>query len=366
MIRLLSSETPWESALPTLASLLADAEEVTQAVDDARREVRYVITDFSFELVVSKFKEKAESEGDIYVPDYQRKLAWTAEKQSYFIESLILRVPVPPVFFYDVDGRLEIVDGSQRLRTIVSFARDRFALIGLEKLDVLIGFGFSDLPIGIQRRLNNTPIRSFVLDQGTDESTRVDLFRRLNTSGKMLQDSEVRKGAFRGVFLDLVIECAASPVFHEVTPQIAGRVDPESERQELVTRFFVYGKRYRDFRHDVRRFLDNTMVEFNETLSASDIAEMRAEFNQTMNFILRNYPKAFYREQKGRRVPRVRFEAVSVGTALALRQNTMPHVTGVEWLNSPEFAQLVRTDASNSGPKLRGRIEFVRNKLLGM
>jgi hypothetical protein len=132
--------------LANIAPLLGDADEVAQTVEDARREVRYVITDFSFELVTSKFKEKAEAEGDIYVPEYQRKLAWTEDKQSYFIESLILRVPVPPVFFYDVDGRLEIVDGSQRMRTIVGFARDGFALSGLEKLDVLNGFRFSDWP----------------------------------------------------------------------------------------------------------------------------------------------------------------------------------------------------------------------------
>src|ERR1700722_9282405 len=133
--------------MATLIPLLADADEVSQVVESARREVRYVITDFSVELVVSKFKEHAEAEGDIYVPDYQRALAWTDDKQSYFIESLILRVPIPPVFFYEVEGRLEIVDGSQRIRTIVSFARDGFTLRGLEKLDILNGFEYSKLPV---------------------------------------------------------------------------------------------------------------------------------------------------------------------------------------------------------------------------
>jgi uncharacterized protein with ParB-like and HNH nuclease domain len=105
--------------MATLMPFLADSEEVSEVVESARREVRYVITDFSVELVVSKFKEHAEAEGDIYVPDYQRALAWTDDKMSYFIESLILRVPIPPVFFYEVEGRLEIVDGSQRIRTVV-------------------------------------------------------------------------------------------------------------------------------------------------------------------------------------------------------------------------------------------------------
>jgi hypothetical protein len=352
--------------MATLIPFLVDAEEVAQVVEDARRDIRYVITDFSAELVISKFKEQAEAEGDIYVPDYQRGLAWPDDKKSYFIESLLLRVPIPPVFFYEVEGRLEIVDGSQRIRTLVAFANDKFSLSGLEKLDLLNGFEFSKLPVAVQRRLFNTPIRSYVLDQGTDEGTRVDVFRRLNTSGKKLQDAEIRKGAFRGPFLDLVIECAASKLFLDVIPHIGGRSDSQSERQELVTRFFIYADRYMDFRHDVRKFLDARMVEFNKTLAPADLARMRGEFQSVMQFVHKRLPNAFYRTEKGKLVPRVRFEAIAVGTALALRQDpNPPQLADLNWLRSIEFEQLVRTDASNSAPKLRARIEFVRDHLLG-
>jgi hypothetical protein len=91
---------------------------------------------------------------------------------------------------------------------------------------------------------------------------------------------------------------------------------------------------------------------------------MRHEFERTMSVVKKNYPKGFYRTDKGRRVPRVRFEAVAVGTALALRHNPNLVVGDTSWLRSNEFGQLVRTDASNSGPKLRSRIEYVRDKLL--
>src|SRR3546814_14818149 len=122
-------------------------------VDGWRREARYVVTDFSIELVISKFKEEAEHEGDSYVPDYQRSLSWGDERSSYFIESLLLRVPVPPIFLYDVDGRLEIVDGSQRIRSLVRFVRGLFVLEGLEKLDVLNGYRYEDLPPSVHRQI---------------------------------------------------------------------------------------------------------------------------------------------------------------------------------------------------------------------
>src|SRR3546814_19401223 len=90
--------------------------------------------------------------------------------------------------------------------------------------------------------------------------------------------------------------------------------------------FFVYSDRYHDFRHDVRRFLDIAMDKLNKTASESDISRMRDEFIRTMKFISANFPSAFYRPDGGRRVPRVRFEAIAVGAKLALsNQPTITH-----------------------------------------
>lgn len=340
-------------------------DEMVAVVEEARREARYLVTDYPVELLVQKFREEPQQEGDIYIPEYQRKLRWSDQAQSYFIESVILRIPIPPIFLYDVKGRLEIVDGSQRVRTLARFANDEFALGELDKLDVLSGLRYSQLPTTIQKRLYNTPIRSFVLDEGTDESTRIELFRRLNTTGKTLHDAEIRKGAFRGPFLDLILECASTAVFKELSPRIAKSADPESERQELVTRFFVYADHYTEFRHDVRRFLDLHVIKLNKTVSAAQVDAMRQEFNATMAFIHSNYPTAFYRGGKGGALPRVRFEAVAVGTCLALRAKPNLSFSGrADWFFGQPLNSLVRTDASNSGPRLRDRINYVKERLL--
>src|SRR3546814_13936446 len=88
--------------------------------------------------------------------------------------------------------------------------------------------------------------------------------------------------------LDLVVECADSELFKSITPHMAKGVDARSERQELVTRFFVYSDRYHDFRHDVRRFLDIAMDKLNKPASESDISRLRDEFFRTMTFISRS------------------------------------------------------------------------------
>ncbi|NVN84616.1 MAG: DUF262 domain-containing protein [Rhodopseudomonas sp.] len=340
-------------------------DEITAIIEEARRDVRYLVTDYPVELLVNKFVEEPEQEGDIYIPEYQRKLRWTDQAQSYFIESVILRIPVPPIFFYDVKGRLEIVDGSQRVRTLARFVNNEFALGELDKLDVLTGLHYRDFPITVQKRLFNTPIRSFVLDEGTDESTRIELFRRLNTTGKTLHDAEIRKGAFRGPFLDLILECAQSAVFRVLTPRIAKSADPDSERQELVTRFLIYSDLYTEFKHDVRRFLDQNVIRLNKRITEPEIDAKRNEFFATMSFIAENYANAFYRNGKGGTLPRVRFEAIAVGTCLALREDPALQYHGSSnWIFGSELNALVRTHASNSGPRLRDRIEYVKTKLL--
>lgn len=339
-------------------------EEISKALESARSEVNYVVTDFSVELIVQKYKDDDPTEGDIYIPAYQRILVWSDEQQSYFIESLLMRVPVPPIFFYDVRGKLEIVDGSQRIRCLVAFASNKFRLTGLKKVTILNGLKFSEFPIVFQRRFNNTPIRSFVLEQGTSEQTRIELFRRLNTSGKKLTDAEIRKGAYQGKFLDLVIACANDESFIKLSPVIAGKRDPVAERQELVTRFFIYVEEYENFTHDVQRFLDDEVVKYNKTKKHSDIREMRNLFNKTMSFISENYETAFYRPGSPGRLPRVRFEAVAVGTALALKTRPALKFTNSKWLLSKKFEDLVKAEGTNSGPKLRSRIEYVRDNLL--
>jgi hypothetical protein len=155
-------------------------------------------------------------------------------------------------------------------------------------------------------------------------------------------------------------------LFKKLTPRITKASDPNSERQELVTRFFVYSDHYQSFRHDVQRFLDNHLIKGNKELSDSDIHRMSDEFKQTMAFIATHYPLAFYRTDKAAVLPRVRFEAVAVGTCLALRENPKLKVGDTSWLRGEDINKLVRTDASNSGPRLRTRIEFVRDKLLGI
>jgi hypothetical protein len=168
------------------------------------------------------------------VPNYQRELVWPENKQSRFIESLFMGLPIPFLFLWQADdGRLEIVDGSQRLRTIVRFLDNKFPLRDLQELPELNGFCFKDLERSRQRKFEGRTIRGIVLDNVVSEATRTEMFNRINTGGTHLNEAEIRRGSLPGLFMDLVVRCATNQMFVEMTP-ISQKLVNGREREELV------------------------------------------------------------------------------------------------------------------------------------
>ena len=92
--------------------------------------------------------------------------------------------------------------------------------------------------------------------------------------------------------------------------------------------------------------------------------QKRTDFDNMVGFVKRHFPDGFAKPGSVSAVPRVRFEAISVGVHLALNLQPRLAPKNVEWLTSAEFKLLTTTHASNSGPRLKARIEFVRDRLL--
>ncbi|MBC6109188.1 DUF262 domain-containing protein [Pedobacter fastidiosus] len=148
-----------------------------------RRFVDFDIKEFTIELLISKYLTGLETdENDIFIPSYQRNFLWDNDRQSKFIKSIILGLPIPYIFSADTDGRLEIIDGSQRLRTIIAFVSNRLILKNLEILVSLNGFHYKDLLKSRQRKFQNSTIRMIALSDKSDEDVRFMMFERINTT----------------------------------------------------------------------------------------------------------------------------------------------------------------------------------------
>lgn len=323
----------------------------------------YDIREYPIEVLVQKFTEGLENdEADIYIPDYQREMIWTVPQKIRFIESILINLPIPYLFIADDDeGKSEVVDGSQRIRTIVEYVQGLWPLKHLELLPALDGFYFEDLPLARQRRFYKKTIRMIELTSNLDEEARRQMFDRLNSGGTKLKPMEQRRGSKDGKFLVFIKKLAALPLFTELCP-ISDKKVKHRENEEFVLRFFAYVNNYKAFDHRVDEFLDDYLEHMNE--SDFDEEALTNTFISMLQFVKDNFRYGFKKNARNMSVPRIRFEAMAVGVALALQERPDLQVDNVDWLFSKEFGMLTRSDASNSRPKVKNRLHFVRDSLL--
>lgn len=360
----------------------AEVESAERQIIKNIRDVRYIVREYPAEVIVQKYvKGRKDDTNEIYVPDYQRELIWPEKNQSRFIESLLIGLPIPYLFVADVGetedpenaGRLEIVDGVQRIRTLARFLSGDLVLNGLERLSELNGFRFGDLHPSRQRRFRRSTLRLIELTEGIPEAVRREMFDRINTGSVTLEAVEVRRGMEPGPFLQLTTELAADPLLHTLAP-ISESLQKRFEYEELVTRFFAFLDRYEDYGLGsegkvVKNFLLSYVRDRNEDLKGPNgeklASDMRVEWKRMLAFAHKHFPDGFKKTGPGRKVPRVRFEALAVGIGLALYENPNLVPANIDWLYSNEFKDWTTSDASNNRANLIGRVEFVRDKLLG-
>lgn len=331
-------------------------EAAERQLKELQRQVEYDTKDYTLELLLDKFEK-----GDFYIPDYQRQFVWKPNNRSLFIESVLLGLPIPFMFFAGCDdGRLEIIDGAQRMQTLREFVKRKMKLSKLAKLTELDGFVFEDLCTATQRKFLNRTFRVVVLDEKTTTDIRQDLFNRINTSGVKASDSEVRRGSYPGKLTSYIEKCCKNELFVALCP-ISKNKAVRQERFELVLRFFAYLNDYKHFEHEVNPFLNDFLA---KNLDSFDEQQYETDFIGMLNFVQKHFQFGFAKSQNATTTPRVRFEAISVGVALALRAYPNLEVKNVDWLNSEEFKVLTTSDASNNEGKLVARVEYVRDRLI--
>ena len=150
--------------------------------------------------------------------------------------------------------------------------------------------------------------------------------------------------------------------FKEICP-ISETKARRGEYEELILRFFTYSDQYLEFKHDVAIFLNDYLDTKNEEGFEEKIYLER--FNNIVTFISTYFPIGFRKDKNSNSTPRVRFEAISVGVYLALKENQNLKNPNIDWLESEGFKIQTTSDASNNQNRLKDRIEFVRDGLLG-
>lgn len=138
-------------------------------------------------------------------PDYQRNYVWSNTKASMLIESILLNIPIPPIYASENnDGTWVVVDGLQRLNSLHRFLKDEFILRGLETLSDLNGYKYSKLDSNVRSIIDRYDLRIILLLRSSDKDIQYDVFSRLNSGSVSLNPQELRNCLYRGKLNDLV------------------------------------------------------------------------------------------------------------------------------------------------------------------
>src|SRR5574341_551482 len=258
------------------AELEPEAEETVEEMD-ARP-----VSSQPHDWTISTLRDKYERGQIDLQPHYQREYVWELrpELPSRLIESLLLEIPVPPLYFVRLaSGKIEVVDGQQRLTTLIRFVTNQFKLQKLQRLGSLNGKIFRELSERDQEKVTDATIRSIVIDAGTNHDLRYEIFERLNRGTMVVNEQEIRNCAYRGPFCDLLAELERDANWRKVK----GGDEPEPRfiEREMILRFFAFANRIEQYGGNLKKFLNDYMGEYAPS-ERSKVAELGALFRQTM------------------------------------------------------------------------------------
>lgn len=187
---------------------------------------------------ISWFNKRNTEESLTLAPPFQRKPVWTEKQKSLLIDTILRELPVPEIYIQrktSSDGETEyvVVDGQQRIRSILEFINGDFALFedeGQENVRNWAGLKFDDLNDDLKKALWDYNLAVRELPNVSDQEVR-DIFRRLNVNLVPLNNQELRNARYNGPFITLMTKLAENDFWAEnrivTATQIRRMVDIE-------------------------------------------------------------------------------------------------------------------------------------------
>lgn len=362
---------------------------IEQQIYDRRKEVKYDTRDITLELINNKYSDGLKYINDeyldnkrnvLFIPEYQRDFTWDSKRKSKLIESIILGLPIPFIFVAEnSDSAWEIVDGSQRIRTIHSFLNNELTLEGLEYLNLINGLKFNDLDPSRQGKILDTFLRFVILSEETTEDVKLNMFERINRGSDLLKPMETRKGVYKGLFTTFLYDYVKNNTLYNELTKVDKWLENRQEKEELLLRFFAISDKHnykKDLNPSVATFLDEYLDKKNKELENLNQEQQQAildELKKKIDSILPVVKELFpfgFRHAHNPQTKRAVFESISIGTWLAVKNNKIILDLTKEKiekaLSSNEYRQFTHVaNKSHKKEKLLGRINYIYKLLTG-
>jgi hypothetical protein len=331
-------------------------------------------------------------------PDYQRLFRWSEGQRSRFIESLLLEMPVPPIFVIEEgEGVYQLIDGLQRISSYLHLRGklaaphldqpitlgDKLKLVDCDIVHSLNGLTFDELPSSLQIRLKRAFIRVEVVRKGTDPIFKYHMFKRLNTGGENLSEQQIRNCAIRMLdskFADFIITMSGTDDFGECTVGLTQERRLSAFDQELVLRFFALKNRRGKFKHEVTDFLTEYMEDIADPEKPEQFSYELEEKNFRKTFSLMRgalgeHSFAFANKAKtdlSSGFSIYHFEAITIGLQAVIDKLDPGNQADTDSLGKalkaikldPAFIKITTGGGKNSPGLLNQRVNFVSERLV--
>lgn len=367
--------------------------EVINAIEGQLKKVNTQSLDLSFNELLDM---KTEGELDIS-PDYQRLFRWSEGARSRFIESLLLEMPVPPIYVIEEeDGKYLLIDGLQRISSYLHFRGeleashldppvnigDRLTLVDCDIVSELNGMTFETLSTALKIKLKRAFVRVEVVRKGSDPRFKYHMFKRLNTGGVLLTHQQLRNCTIRlldPTFNDFIIALSQDDNFKGATDNLTQEQILAAFDQELILRYFALKNNQDGFVHDVADFLTEYMEEVSDPQVERpfDYEEESRIFKKTFELLNQLLgEKSFgYANKRKDQITKgfsvYHFEAFTLGVQRNIDQINLEDPELMEKVKvqlesiklDPDFINITTGGGKNSRGPLAERINFVNTKI---
>lgn len=294
---------------------------LVQQIERARMQVHTDSYPMSIGELINLYDD---GEIDIH-PEFQRVYRWSDEQKSRLIESIFLGIPLPSIFVAQrQDGVWDVVDGLQRISTILSFVGklknendellDALELRGTKYIPAMEGMLWdcdneeNQVSADLKRLFKREKLDIKIIKRESEDDTKFELFQRLNTGGSKLSDQEVRncmllminKNAYKWVD-----DCSKNTDFIACCP-ISEKQKEESYLHELVVRFVILRHSSEDIKSkhtDIAPYINDEVIRLMSLDNLIDYEKEERIFNRTFNILnssLNDSSFKKYNHSKGR------------------------------------------------------------------
>jgi hypothetical protein len=252
-------------------------------------------------------------DGDLTIsPEYQRAYRWDNNQKTRFIESILLGIPVPPIFVAEDDnGKWELVDGLQRISTILSFFgllkgdydnKNYFKLGETDLTNNLLNtIDINHLPSKLKLTIKRAVCRIEILRWDSKFDMRYELFNRLNTGSSPLKEQEIRNCVLNGKLNNLLIELAKNVNYISIMKP-SEKQKEEMFLEEMILRFFAVKTKYKQLyiTKDIKSHLTGFMKDVNSNNFQFDYEKEKKYFIKIIDFLHKNNLTKPFRSLKGK------------------------------------------------------------------